>query len=249
MILDKDIEHFESITLEEMNQVKLMDRIETKFVLSVNQISSLFQTLMPYYRVVSFQGEVMPTYNTVYYDTENLFFYREHHRKRNDRYKVRFRNYVDTNITFLEVKHKKNGRVGKQRIQVENENFTLNPDLLEFLHQKKINKQDLKISLENQYKRITLVSNYSIERVTFDFDIRFKYQNKQANLGKIVIIELKEPIRSRSSKLYHSLKQMNVLPYNLSKYCVGLIKTRGLENLKYNRFKKKLLKIDKINAL
>lgn len=229
-----------------MDKVKLMDRTETKFVLSIKQLPTVLDMVKDDYRVVQFDGDVLPLYKTVYYDTSDFYFYNEHHRKRKDRYKVRFRNYVDSKITFLEVKHKKNGRVDKQRIQVINENFTLDDEELTFLQETNIEKKDLEVKLTNFYNRITLVSNHNVERATFDLNIRFQSHHAKSELKDIVIIELKQPTLSRETPLYKALRNLQIKPYNVSKYCIGILKTYGTENLKYNRFKKKLNKLYKI---
>ncbi len=237
---------FNTISLTEMDKVKLMDRIETKFVLSSKQLPHILNQIKNDYKVVEFNDNLMPAYKTVYYDTENLFFYNEHHRKRKDRYKVRFRNYIDSNITFLEVKHKKNGRVNKQRIKVENEQFTLNKEDEDFLKGANIYKSDLTLKLTNHYNRITLVSNRSVERVTFDMNIKFQYKDSKSSLDNVVIIELKQPTLSRETAIYKALRDLQIKPYNVSKYCIGIIKTYGTDAVKYNRFKKKIIRLNKI---
>ncbi|WP_258543795.1 polyphosphate polymerase domain-containing protein [Parvicella tangerina] len=229
-----------------MDKVALMDRIETKFVLSLNKLPMVLDCIKNDYRVVSFDDNKTPAYRTLYFDTDSLFFYHEHHRKRKDRYKVRFRNYVDSNITFLEVKHKKNGRVDKQRIKVQNEKINLSQEDELFLKEAKILKNDLKLKLINNYSRITLVSKSSVERVTIDFNIRFQFNEQSSQLENIGIIELKQPFLSRETSVFRALRDLQITPYNVSKYCIGVIKTHGKENVKYNRFKKKLIRLDKI---
>ncbi len=245
MNIAKSIELFPKITLEEMRAVSLMDRVETKFLLSMKDLPGLFQVLHKDYRVVKIDDQVILDYRTVYFDTDDFFFYHEHHRKRKDRYKVRFRNYVASELTFFEVKHKKNGRVEKKRSRVENEVFQITDDE-PLLMESGLEELDLKHTLSNYYSRITLVSNHSLERVTIDLDVRFEHEDKEEGLENLVIIELKQETLSRVSPIYMALKKALIKPYKMSKYCIGLIKTQGIENLKYNRFKKKLLRIEKI---
>jgi hypothetical protein len=245
MNLATSIKLFPEITLEEMNNVKLMDRVETKFLLSLKDLPSIFQVLHNDYRVVNINDNVIPDYKTVYFDTDDYFFYHEHHRKRKDRYKVRFRNYVESELTFLEVKHKKNGRVDKKRNRVENEVFLISDDE-PLLIDAGLGAFNLKEKLTNYYSRITLVSKHSIERVTFDLNIKFEHEDNNESLDNLVIVELKQAKLSRVSPIYNALKKASIKPYTMSKYCIGLIKTAGKEAVKYNRFKKKLLKIKNI---
>lgn len=248
-MLKQQLHIFPTISLEEMDKVGLMDRIETKFVLSLNDLPLILDRIKDYYKVVCIDDNVMLAYKTVYYDTDDLFFYHEHHRKRKDRYKVRFRNYVDSKITFLEVKHKKNGRIDKQRIAVENEQFILDKEGESFLKSVNIHKDDLHVKLSNSYQRITMVSNHSVERVTFDFSIKFKYKDAKSELDNIVIVELKQPELSRETAIFKVLRDLQIKPYSVSKYCIGILKTHGTDNVKYNRFKKKLIRLNKISEV
>ncbi len=232
-----------------MDKVKLMDRVETKFVLSIRQLPEILESVKKDYAVVSFDDILMPNYKTVYYDTDDFFFYKEHHRKRKDRYKVRYRNYVDSNITYFEIKHKKNGRVDKQRIKVANENFDLDKEQEEFLIENEIDQGVLNLKLINNYKRITLVSNASVERVTFDLMITFENSEVKSELDDIVIAEVKQPTLTRDTAIYKAFKDAQIKPYNVSKYCIGVIKIYGKEKVKYNRFKKKLLKLNKCTEI
>jgi hypothetical protein len=43
------------------------------------------------------------------------------------------------------------------------------------------------------------------------------------------------------------MKELQLRPYRLSKYCLGSVEIYGEEKLKFNRFKKKLLYLKKIN--
>ncbi len=247
--INNALQAFSKISLEEMNGVKLMDRVESKFILSAKQLPEILNQIKNDYRVVSILGNLTPSYKTVYFDTDSFYFYHEHHRGRKNRYKVRFRNYVESNLTFLEVKHKQNGRIDKQRIKVNNNNFILSPEDLMFLKEANIDQTELKQKLTNHYKRITLVSNHSVERVTFDIDVNFKYHEFNSGLKNVVIVELKQPTLSRTTPIYKVLKDAQIKSYNVSKYCIGLIKTHGIEKVKYNRFKKKIIQLNKINAL
>jgi hypothetical protein len=44
------------------------------------------------------------------------------------------------------------------------------------------------------------------------------------------------------------MKSLHLRPYRLSKYCLGAIVLEGKEKLKYNRFKNKLMYLEKINT-
>ena len=57
---------------------------------------------------------------------------------------------------------------------------------------------------------------------------------------------MKQAKASRISPFYQLIKEKQIRPNRISKYCIGVIKLFGKENVKYNRFKKKLIKLKKI---
>ena len=113
------IAKFSPISLNEMDDVKLMNRIDTKFAFNANKMPELLVQLMPFYRILEIDGQLIHDYKSLYYDTDDRKFYLDHHNGRVNRNKIRFREYVGSKLTFLEVKMKNNkGRTIKKRIQV-----------------------------------------------------------------------------------------------------------------------------------
>ena len=192
-------------------------------------------------------GIRLSSYESLYFDDNDLLFYSEHHRKRLNRVKVRYRRYLDSKISFLELKHKYKGRTNKIRIPSDKNYHELPEDHAQFLKENfPVEMPDLKATLNNQYKRLTLVNKFSEERLTIDLDLKFDWQGKEEDLSPIVIAELKQKRVTRNSPFVQVMKQRGIRPLRLSKYCIGILHLSGKENVKYNRFKKKLLKIDKI---
>jgi hypothetical protein len=235
---------FEPISLKEMGRVKLMNRVETKFLFGVDRLMEILKELMEDYQVVKIDGNMLPTYKSLYFDDPTFFFYNEHHRGRSSRYKVRYRTYVDSDLSFLEVKHKYKGRTNKKRIKVDDMNYEMPSEDRKFLKKLMVPKSDLQPVMMNTYSRITLVSKHSIERLTLDINLSFEFGEKQKDLKNIVIAELKQERITRDSPFYKVVRQKEMRPYRLSKYCMGIIHLYGQENIKYNRFKKKLLRLN-----
>ena len=102
--------------------------------------------------------------------------------------------------------------------------------------------------LSNRFTRITLVNKTANERLTLDFNLRLNNELKSIELSELVIGELKQPKLNRNSVFYQLMKSLHLRPYRLSKYCLGAIALVGKEKLKYNRFKKKLMYLEKINS-
>ena len=63
---------------------------------------------MPHYKCVEIENKRVSQYQTLYYDTKDMKLYNEHHNGHLNRYKIRHRTYVDSNLSFLEVKFKNN---------------------------------------------------------------------------------------------------------------------------------------------
>jgi len=109
-------------------------------------------------------------------------------------------------------------------------------------------EHDLKPVMWNSFHRMTLVNKIENERLTLDFNITFKWENHRQTFNNLIIAELKQETVNRNSAFFALMKTKSIRPYRLSKYCLGSIELYGGINLKFNRFKKKLLKLKKINA-
>ena len=129
------IERFAPITLAEMDAVRLQDRVDTKYVIPAAGIPALLEHLSSWYRVLEVEGVRGINYRTLYLDTPDLRSYLDHHNGRVLRSKVRFREYVDSGICFLEVKRKTGrGRTDKVRMPVDRIITPMTPDQLAFVH-------------------------------------------------------------------------------------------------------------------
>ena len=107
------------ILLSEMKGICLMNRIDTKYMMPVNMLPQLLTRLEHDFRIQQVNGQTVGQYWTLYYDTKELEMYLNHHNCRLPREKIRMRTYLDSNLTFLEIKRKSNkGRTSKERIQL-----------------------------------------------------------------------------------------------------------------------------------
>lgn len=242
------VDQFDPITLSEMDEVKLMNRVDTKFAFSFIEFKILLGKLANSYKILEIEGTRMPFYESLYFDENKFKFYNDHHSGRLNRFKVRFRKYVESNLTFLEIKHKIKGRTKKSRIVVDSIPSTLDEKQLNFLKKNIANEIDLVPKLWNSFHRITLVNNELKERLTLDFQLKFKWEDEITSFDNLIIAELKQEIVNRNSPFYKLMKTNQIRPYRLSKYCIGVIELYGKEIIKYNRFKEKLLKLKTINA-
>ncbi len=244
--IKSEIEKFDPIFLREMADVNLMNRIDTKFAFRQKDLLRFLPILSQDYRSLKVEGTMLPHYESLYFDDNRFTFFRDHHNGKGDRFKVRIRKYVESNIHFLEIKHKKKGRTDKRRILTENFNELQNQKEQDFLHRQLINFNQLKPTMWNSFQRITLVCKSSKERLTLDFNIQFHMGEIKSDFDNLVIAELKQSNVDRNSPFYRLMKKEGIRPYRLSKYCMGSIAIYGQETLKFNRFKKKLLFLNKL---
>ena len=239
------ISAFIPISLGEMDDVKLMSRTDTKFAFNANKMPELLGQLMPFYRLLAIDGELIHDYKSLYYDTDDRKFYIDHHNQRVNRNKIRFREYVGSGLTFLEIKLKNNkGKTIKKRMKVE----SITSDLSD-KHQKYIEKiigVHMHVSAKQwiNFSRITLVHKTQKERLTIDINLTFENEKLSGELKQIIIAEVKQEKMSRSSDFMKIAKEMHILPIRISKYCMSALELNP--SLKQNRFKEKLLFINKL---
>ena len=237
---------FAPITLAEMKSVRLMNRVDTKFVTTLPRLMQLLEMAKGEYFVQEIDGERNSAYTTLYYDTPRLDMYIMHHNGCLGRQKVRVRQYVDSNLTFLEVKNKNNHRrTRKKRITVTGFDIT-GEQQREFL--KPLCWWDvdtLQPALRNWFNRITLVNKAKTERVTIDTGLRFHncMSGLDKSLDQVVVIELKRD-GNQPSPLLAMLRDLHIHPYGFSKYCMGTALSNP--SVKKNRLKPKLHYVERL---
>ena len=243
---------FEPITLERMDSIRLMNRIDTKFVTDTLTLEDILcDALQAGYRVFEIAGERVQSYDSIYFDTPDLQMFTDHRRGKTVRQKVRTRDYCSSGLCFLEVKRKNNhSRTRKKRTQVplsSFRDFRDNPDACLWLSSYSgYASRELTPSVETSFERITLVNKGLTERLTIDSSVSFRNlrNDSTADLGSAVIIELKQDGRMRSEMKAILLKR-RVKPFRISKYCMGVILTDS--SVVAGRFKQKIRYIDKVN--
>ncbi len=163
-----------------------------------------------------------------------------------NRYKVRSREYVDSQLAFLEVKHKTNkGRTIKSRMQTPGLADEIGTETAAFLHNTlPFDPAQLVPRLWVAYDRITLVSQLRQERVTIDLNLSFSWADETVNLPQLVIVEVKQDGFSTQSEMIRRLRQNQVRPLGLSKYCLGV--SLIYPQIKHNNFKSKLRLVEKL---
>ena len=239
------------ISLDEMSGIKLMNRTDTKFVTNKEKLARLLELAQGQYYAQQSEDLRIANYRTTYWDTPDHRFFLEHHNGRAPRQKIRVRTYMDSDLTFLEVKTKNNhGRTKKKRITVPSQERA---DVVAAGGSEFAQKltgatfDDIIPTVQNRFQRITLVNYGKTERLTIDFNVGFhNYEtDRDAVTGDLVIIELKRD-GNVFSPVLDLLRQLRIHPSGFSKYCIGSLMTNG--RLKSNLFKKKLIRISRYSG-
>ena len=240
-----------AVTLDEMKGIRLMNRIDTKYVLPQRLLAPLLeQAALNGYRIQQIDGARACRYDTLYYDTPSREMYRLHHDRRLVRQKIRTRTYVESGSTFLEIKNKTNkGRTRKKRVAMPREafgRFTDDAAASRFCRERcAYRPEDLSPSLSTRFLRMTLVDAGMSERVTVDADLWFENarSGRRASIEGMVIVELKQDA-TKCSVIGSIMSRIGIRPLSVSKYCIGTVLTDP--SVKANRFKPKLRRIEKV---
>ncbi len=243
--LNNILNQYEPISLGEMDEVKLLNRVDTKYILSKQDLLSLLPALMSDYRPLEVNGVRNSGYRTLYYDTPEHLLYLQHHNGRLNRFKIRYRKYLESDLCFLEIKKKIKGRTVKERIKIADFELAFSSSSKTFVEEAVETDVSAFIpSMWNSFKRITLVNRNHPERLTLDNELTFEMNGEQHKMDNLIIAELKQGKLNRDSKFVQVMKERRLRPMRVSKYCVGTILLN--RDLKYNRFKEKLININKI---
>lgn len=233
---------FDGHSLADLNKASLMDRVDTKFVIPTHLLPEMLERLQGEFSALQIGENRCFRYDSVYFDTPDYLFYKMHHSGRLNRYKVRVRHYVDSDLRFLEVKFKNNkGRTEKSRVKLQADFNGRLADHEEFLSALGVPNFDILVpSLNNQYQRIALASEHRAERLTIDLNL----SNRPMPAGReplqqsdLAILELKQARMDRTSPFFSVIRSLKVRPSGFSKYCMGLAMAASEANVKYNRFK------------
>lgn len=228
-----------------MDGVKLQDRVDTKYVLGTYQLDEVLRSMLKDYRLLEVKGVRGTSYRSLYYDTIDLKHYSDHHNRRVFRSKVRFREYLGSGLTYLEVKRKTGrGRTDKKRMKVACIPDQLLPEQRQFIERSRGGSGEMIPTIWNHFTRYTFVNKHIPERLTMDVALTFSDASKERELGDIVVAELKQERLDRNSTFVKIMRSMGLRPCSMSKYCIGMLLVG--KPVKHNGFKEVLLKLQRI---
>lgn len=228
--IERELTTLQGISLEEMSAVKLMNRTDTKYVISVRSLFSLLKFAREKgYSVQETDGKRLASYRTTYYDTADLSMLMSHISGKLTRQKVRIRTYVDSSLTFIEIKKKNNhGRTKKNRIATPlRPGDNLGGETANFVTENSaFDAYTLTPALSNAFRRMTLVNPQRTERITIDMNISFENHRmmNSTSLPDLVVVELKRDGLQHST-LQDWMTDNRIHKAGFSKYAYGQILT------------------------
>ena len=239
--LDRIAMRFPALTLNEIQEYALQDRVDTKYLMRLSDLPELLKELTTDHSILEVAGQRISNYRTLYFDTPAFNFYHDHHNGKRPRFKIRMREYISNNQAFLEIKKKENSyRTTKDRIEIASMQETLSPSMKGFLMGNYPGEVDsLRPVLWNTFSRMTLVNHNTCERITIDSGLYFFNMTHSLELSHLAVVELKQDSFSRDAVVVHSLKGKGYQPISFSKFCTGVAILNP--TIKRNQFKKNFL--------
>jgi len=244
--LSNSLAQLSPISLDEIQDVALLRRFDTKMVLREDQLTRILAQLSAAYDVLEIAGQRIHRYTTLYFDTPALTFYHQHHNGQRSRYKVRIRTYEDSGLAFLEVKCKTNQDItSKERLRVLEPTASLDAEGREFLDAiLPLPADTLLPVLGNAFRRVTLVSKHRAERLTIDIGMSFRLGRSGIVLPSIAVVEIKQAAYSLCSEFIGEARKLGLRTTSISKYCTGIALLAP--QVKHNAFKPQLGLLDRI---
>lgn len=219
-----------AISLEELNEVAaLQTRTDRKYVVGVRAAAVILNSFNADVRVLETAGRRSFTYESVYFDTAALDSYKLAAHGRRRRYKVRTRTYVDSNLSFLEVKTEgARAATVKERIPYRVEDRRrITADGLAYINETlvatvgSVPAGPLAPVIETRYDRITLYLPDSRSRATIDLDVTWQRPHGAAQvLHGAVVVETKSG--SAPGPLDRHLWAHGIRPCRISKFATGM---------------------------
>ena len=244
--IDELIATFSPISLEKMDDVTLLNRMDKKFVFNVAKLPVILEQIAPFYHVLEIGQLRNHHYETLYFDTPGYQLYLNHHNKRLNRFKVRSRRYADSGLVYFEIKFKNNkGRTIKERNRQKGPQEEIAGRQEAWLAScTSLTPGMLKPALWVSFSRITLVNCGFTERVTLDTGLSFRNEFGEIAYADVAIAEVKQD-RSAGSVIANVLHKEHVLAKKISKYCLGIVSLN--HQIRQNNYKEKLHYINKLN--
>ncbi len=238
------LDTFASISLEELKQVSLFNRIDTKYIVQMTEFAGILKEIKSNYRVLQIENKRKHRYESLYFDTPDFKLYHDHHNEKQNRFKVRYRKYVDSGLCYFEIKYKqKNNRTYKEREPRSQMNDHLQPEDIHMIRYDNIGGQSLEKKMMVSFDRVTLANTSLMERITLDTNLQFDNGQQVREFPNMVICEIKQNKTDYTSPILKACNRRHYEQIGFSKYSTAIAL---MERVKSNNFKPSFIKINKL---
>ncbi len=219
------LDRFDAPSTALLQSRELLTRTDTKFALPTRRLERVLEMVTPDYAALRVESGPIAIYDSLYFDTPSLACFHDHRRGRRPRRKIRIRHYLDRQLSFLEIKTKRNEAVtDKQRLAIPFGAESLSPPMLAFLRSH-IGDMALLLrpSIEVRFRRLSLLGFTTNERVTIDIAIEAPdHVDVGARLGQLAIVEVKQSPFCVRTPVMQALRHHGVRQMRVSKYIVAM---------------------------
>jgi hypothetical protein len=243
------LERYDAIGLAALNEkAEMLERLDNKYIIPAGLLLQALQAMISKFDVLDINGKRVFSYETRYFDDCERRGYYDHHQRKRKRCKARVRHYVDTGLSFLEVKlNEHRATTAKRRLQVAAPLTALDECCLDFVREcyRQCYGDEFTKPLEPviliKYERITLVAKEGGERLTIDTALRFEASHRaQAAPEDMCVIETKSArANGIADKIFRSLHAQPTR--RVSKFCIGMAVTGQV--IRHNGFLPALRKL------
>lgn len=228
--LGEHLNQLPAVSLEELNALaSLQTRVDRKYLVPVGQLLNLLSSFGEETQVLETAGVRAFDYDSVYFDTPGLDSYHLAAFGRRRRYKIRTRSYLNSGVSFLEVKTEgSRSATVKERIPYKlADRAVITAEGAGYIAETlaatgtMLRPETLSPVLETKYARITLLLPASNSRATIDLDVAWTVPGRDTLvLRDHVVLETKSG--SAPGGLDRHLWHAGIRPSRISKFATGM---------------------------
>lgn len=246
MSFTEKIDAFEPFPAMEIKKVKFSDREEINYTFQNSLLQSIIESTKEFYSILTNDDRKYNSYKLLYFDTPRNRLYIDAHNGKRNRFVVRYRQCIESDTTYFEVKYiNKKGRKRKKKIKVAEIKSTLGEEELALLKKvmRKKKARKLQPRLACDFKRTILKAKHANDRVIIDGDIKFTYNNSDTHKLNLTLAKIRQERYTGASKFIEILRDNGVRQGQLSNYEQGM---SIFASQKTNIYKEKNNRINKI---
>lgn len=201
-------------------------RSESTFVLPDDVVHALLSALRPDFAVLPAGDALVAHARALYFDTDDLALFQAHQRGSGVRYEARIRHDAYRELSVLEIKcwHGEHDTVTVRRLRAYG-NSTFGPADAELVRRHCGTTGELRPQAWIAYRRISLLSVRSADRVTIDTDIDVWRAASHARLRRAAVVVVKQPQLDLLSPAMHVLQSAGHRAVAMSPYRAAIAVT------------------------